>query len=620
MTLQESQINRIEISADIAQLLSQISKGWVSPSFRLSEPAMMQWGDENLTPFMKSISVVNDELTILCNIPDMEDGKYSIKDDPFAHLWNKPLSILCKDKKIITARCAYSPGYQFNHSFDQGVRVKSIIARVKANEWKILDPKSTPILWVGELGNTELDGFGNLSLISSMSITSGHFRLQGEKYIYYIIKNKKREAKSSLIAIQTDGHDIDMGIIYREIKKLAFSFGQCLRVKQLFGLTLDGSVSGNLAGDFGVKKDATTACDAPIPIMYHDVCWIAPFFRTLCENKEDTKPLFDIAIYYYLDSLSETLIDGAVVKRILALTSICKYFLDRNSLNLSDGLIANKVSWATLKDKLRESISSTATPVMAKYVLAQLDHVGNIDFLNVIEIALEIAGLALIKPIVEVLNIRTDAMFGILAEGKQNYFQLSVLRTLSVALIAKIINYNGAISGWSKEDPYFFYKPAPSQWWPLALSEYHEAKTDYIARCNEEQDHPIRVAWPLFARLTVPEEGMMGLLGSFAADLGPKTNDIVVAKIQPIPSAKNTDKRIFDFIIMAKEHPNVKLVLFTIELNLDGELSIIGWRDDIVEIKEEQTLMSFLQEISTSQDVQERVQRMIQTSDLLTGI
>ena len=602
----------------IANLLHEIEEGWYSPPISLSHSVSLVWGDVNLSIYVKTISLKNNELVVMCELPNPGENT-GHQDYPLENLINQELQILCKDGTTITSRQAYVHSYGFDSYIDNsGTRIQINRVRIAASEWKLLRHNAKPVLWVGEIDGNQLDGFGNLILTAKSgngAFSSGHFCLQGDKYIYYVLQVQGGSARKSLMVINANSTDIDLGNIYISIKNLAFCFGQTLQVKSLHGLSTDGQIVGNIGGNFGAKYSTSNMSNPPIPIMYHDITWIAPFFRKLSLCWRDLGGVFDLALYYYIDSLSETLTDGAYSKIMLGLIALSELYIEKTKPDLQKGLFSNRKKWGKIYARVAREISSIAKPGMSDVIDIQLQMLGKIDSSNAIEICLGLAKIPISDSVREALAIGRIALTGKLDDNRGDiYSQLACLRAILVAIISRFIHYKGDISGWLKEEPYFYFRPAPQDWWnnDEDLEDEKEARSTYAGHYTTTIDR--KVQWPSFHKLTVPSEGIISSLTVFANGLANKTGNVVVAIIQPLPIQESSN-RTFDFTVMLREHPSVRSVLFTIELTPDGILTIYGWQDDILSIKTTKELNSFLSEVAGSSDVQQRIQRLLQTSD-----
>lgn len=185
---------RHAIPATIANLLYEIEEGWYAQAISLADPSSLRWGSMDLSCYVKTISLRNNELVVQCELPAKEENDPN--DYPLKHLMNQGLEITCSDGTTITSRHAYVDSYGFDsHTDDAGARVLTDRVKIAASEWKLLRPKAKPILWVGSVSGDQLDGYGNLTLIAksgSGAFSSGHFYLQGDKYVYYIMQVKSK--------------------------------------------------------------------------------------------------------------------------------------------------------------------------------------------------------------------------------------------------------------------------------------------------------------------------------------------------------------------------------------------------------------------------------------------
>jgi hypothetical protein len=84
------------------------------------------------------------------------------------------------------------------------------------------------------------------------------------------------------------------------------------------------------------------------------------------------------------------------------------------------------------------------------------------------------------------LIVHTAEMFaeGVKPSNVEQYIEkIELVRTLLVALISLVVDYQGEILGWKRERP---LQSAPADWWPVSDDARNAARLRYVVKDEEE--------------------------------------------------------------------------------------------------------------------------------------
>jgi hypothetical protein len=593
----------IEPTGMTAEILLQVAHEWLTPTFPDRTIDTLWWQAENLTGLAHLLHPEDTRLRITCV---MKDESSALSESKFLRLNGQPLEGTTQDGLRFFAKQALVSG----QITTQRAGASETRIYLDAYEWTIRTDSRPAILWVGSIDADWADHLGNLSLRGPSGFSRGHCRLRGAQYTYYLFNIGAGKQKTVMAVDCSPEPSPRIEVLNREMHYLAFAFGSPAKIGTLFGLDADRRTCGLISGSFS-NRDRGRWHDSTVPIFEYPNFWIAPFFKKLCDYgaSRDTGNIshFTLGLWYLLSAYRELSFDIRRTELFIGLTHIARHVQDIDAL-------ASREKWEQWIDAHRTEIS--AYPELIDEFVAQIRRAYVPDNETLVRLALAGCGLPMLPPFDAALKQAIDGLRGhIIKPDASQLEELAVLRTLLVALVARTIGYQGAIAGWTRMDKFYFWGRADPNWWPVDGLAEAQAVESYDV--TTKRDLPaVRDLWPTFPALTVPDFGPLGVLASFAAALGLKTDGAVLARIIPVPKADAEAPQMFDFVIYDSSSPRNRSILFSIYERDEGKLAVLDWEETEKVLEGERELERFLQEVATSPETAQRVQRIMLAAEL----
>jgi hypothetical protein len=211
------------------------------------------------------------------------------------------------------------------------------------------------------------------------------------------------------------------------------------------------------------------------------------------------------------------------------------------------------------------------------------------------------------------LRTANDALRGVVISRRTFKEGFPILRALYIAVVARTIGYRGAIAGWERR--FHEWERAADDWWPVVDEDEPEAFVLYDADVAS-QPAAVRDLWPTFKVLTVPKDGLLELVETFATALELRTDGRVIAKLQPVPKVDAEAIQYFDFVLASASNLRNRSVLFSLYEPGDGGLVAVEWGEVEVVLADKNDLEKFLAEVATSSETRTRIERMLLVASL----
>jgi hypothetical protein len=585
--------DRGTIEEPLAGLLNQLAREWVEPTFLNRQIATLSWGNQEFTGQARQLLIAGDRLHLISDLPSELVDRRAF---PYLKLANEPLRGTTADGFSFAANAALPTGT--NTAIGRDNRVEARLT-ISAYDWVLWREEEAPLLWVGSLDADWVAHMGNLLLSSPWSGSWGHYLLYGSSYRYFIINaDKDRPDARPIVAIDTQGQSpLDILLVNRELNLLSFAFGNPATINRFFGIDRFRRLTGVASGIFA-KKSRGSWWDSTVPMFEHRAAWTAPFFEKLCNYhaKMTTAsiPQFTAATWYLLSAYRESAADIRMVLVLLGLTSMARHVVGNKSLASTDLATSGR------KEKPTELIEDSLAP----------------NNVALITLALQRFGLAAPEIANSVLSEAMDLLRGgLLEEESVASRDLAILRTILVALAARCVGYRGPIAGWERVQDLYFWDRADESWWDGNDELEPDGVRLYEAKTAVEAPS-VRDLWPAFPALTVPTDGPLAIVDSFAAALGTRTGGEVLAKIQVVPRTGPADPQSYDFVLFAARDRQTRSVLFSVRLD-GSELLIDGWVEDEIRLGTPTSIEAFLAQVANADDTRARIERIRSTVALL---
>ena len=463
----------------IAPLMKKLAGGWSPTSMEIDDPVTLTWRGRDLSAFKTTeIKTVGDKLHLNCVGDATAEnfdwlnvaGLQKTADN------NKGLSgITRRGLRIQAEHCA-----AVNSGFRS--REGSVWFDLVARYWHAMIDGTTPAVWIGRVSVRLGHNAGNLRV----GIGHNGLRLEGA-YIYYLIPDPSDEGTGSLwLVVDTGGQETPRrDKMYQDFLTLQFVLGQRACLNSMIGVSVEGTVCGEIGGRFGDEHPPGARTAIPVPFLWSRETWMAPLFRRISETYRQKPELrLYIPLGYFVDALTDHL-DGAYLKIQVALEAFAASVLgigkDENAVIVKDW-----GAWTAWVKSQREEIRAFAVDGREETLFSKVMYAGKFASGRVVRDAFEMFGVKISKEMKDELLGRNLAAHSALMtttedrDYEQDLRRIALVRTMIVALLARVVGYQGPIIGWTRDQNGQF-EVAPSDWWQFQEDDRAEADRVYIA-------------------------------------------------------------------------------------------------------------------------------------------
>ncbi len=402
------------------------------------------------------------------------------------------------------AKLRLANGLTLEAGFGHWVSSGSGGLKIEFDLWTLINPAWPPRLWSGTLhgggfrnGNLTIQrprrnlGQGTAPGESFPVFTSTNLRLQGN-YVWYVIDNRKEEPL--YVVVDTGGKLLDPEFLRRDLVSLELTFGTPLQLDTLVGTDEPGNVCGCAGVSFGGNRrtQRRRSADGPVPDNFHHEGWLPVFFNrvALAMTKHPTIP-WGMASVAYLDGVTDATIDGQYLKLHVGIEAFADAIVGERAARL---LVKDKKAWlkwvgeheahlremverpedaARFVDKVRGAMNLPSSSKVSE-CLSQFDP--PLEFCD--ELTKELSQRNISVHRFSMLRKNEDY------DIEREVTRIDMLKTALAAIISRVAEYKGPISGWDRTDG-TNWKPSPP-WRPSPSEELQaEALTDYV--CGEAE-------------------------------------------------------------------------------------------------------------------------------------
>jgi hypothetical protein len=180
-----------------------------------------------------------------------------------------------------------------------------------------------------------------------------------------------------------------------------------------------------------------------------------------------------VPLTFYLDALVSFNVEARYLLLQVALESFA-FWLSKGR-DAPKPQLVEKSKWKEWLSANRDAIIALGTdPTSGQSLLNQITSIpGRTPASRVVEGAFTRLGLTLTPEMTAELGrgrggiVHRAAMFDDREESLDAYLsRIAIVRTMLVALVARVVGYSGAILGWKRE-PQRPYQPPRHEWWPV---------------------------------------------------------------------------------------------------------------------------------------------------------
>lgn len=432
----------------VARLLIKLSDGW-GPK-EITQPLLVKqlvWGEHDLSRVAKELTAVDGPcLHVLCG----GDG-YTQEDPDLA-------GILCKTLQNKSITGTLECGYQFSAEFatlkdrqmiftvGQTPHYSTIIAGM---QWIL--QKEDPVFWIGKLeGPTHEALPGNLAIYAKNG-TCTNFRLQG-LYTYYLLQHK---GNWRLVIDNPDRKRLNKEGLEADFLALEFVFGRQLKLHLLDGINEQGELVARSGGFYGVENPSNHS-ELPVPILRNqEVLFFEAISKAL---KEQPGVRLNIPLVTYLDALTGHL-DIAYMRLQIALEAFAFWVL-KSKGDAKERLVEDLKEWekwvrnhkTDIYKHARKGIDDATSKKLADDFYIKVKTAGkHASGVRTAE-AFALFGLETTEAMDEEISLRNPVVHKMMmVDGEYDIHRESarvgMVRALLVALVAKVVGYQGDIGG-----------------------------------------------------------------------------------------------------------------------------------------------------------------------------
>ena len=442
----------IPLRDSAAKFLIRILEGGGTEALTFPLPVkQLLWNGQDFSRVARWLSIDGPWLQVLCG----GDGYTRVHPDlamlSSRDLQNKPL----KGK--------LEGGYQFSAKFALGNRFNAIHAEGEPPHCSILIAgmqwvlkREEPEFWLGTLeGMTDVPLPGNLvayaRIDNSLIATATNYRLQG-KYIYYLLQTKNRWL---LIIDNQDRTELDVQGFSEDFLALEFILGRQLNLQHLDGFTAQGELVARTGGGYGHEKPLPRS-ERPVPILRnHEILFFEAISRAF---REQPDVRLSIALMSYLDALTSH-VDIAYMRLQIALEAFSFWVL-RCKSDANEQLVEDKKAWEkwvrSHKEEIykfaRKGVDAPGTAKLATDFYIKVKTAGNHASSVRTAEAFALFGLVTTEEMDEEISLRNPVVHTMMMEDGEYDIQqaskrIGMIRALLVALVAKVVGYQGDIEG-----------------------------------------------------------------------------------------------------------------------------------------------------------------------------
>ena len=616
-----------DLSADLATLLFQLSRGWTPSPFRPG-PLVELTMNEDL--------ILGDETEAVATGFEIGRGKLSLGTVGPA------MSVT----DIFTGLTAFG---QVSGRFGSGqeltgrgtqstARVLSSPPRtesvVQVEGWKASHPSVR--YWVGRLGDAGFDvPVGNLYLWArspndTLSCSMGHLALTAS-YSYYVVARRPARNPSEAswwLVLDPGGDDVDPHRVVSDMVAMRFALAGSLDAHTFYGVDAEGQT----AGGFGVDTRRTAGrvsngLDPAVPTR-EPLAWAAPFVADLAPHvsPEETTAV-SVALDRYDQSVRALDIDNQYLHVVGAIATLARSAMAE--LSVSPSLVHEEKAWDSWVEDKRVSLSELAREGAADALVRGVRAACRI---GVGGAAAEVFGQYGIDGGAAVA-LELDQAFDVFQRGSlvpleergraaamRGFDRVEALRRAFAVLVAARIGYGGRISGFEPfEDPDL---PDPvTRVGPPLHDPEDTARAQVTVNAVAESGHALLTDWPTYEAPQLPDDPRVAALSLYAGRLEARTGGEVAAALRPLPRPPRAGETgagsvPMSFRLYLTRYPETQTALFSAEMaEAGGALVVRGWEGQDLVLPDIGAVEAFVGRLGLSEDVRYRVEQLLTLAD-----
>lgn len=351
-----------------------------------------------------------------------------------------------------------------------------------------------PSIWIGRIDGT-LGVYGGGNLIVERRTddrvkfgSSGHFHFRGS-YTYYLIRTGDRTERTWYLVVDTGAGAPDIELLAADFLLLQFVFGRTFCVPAFLGINGLQQTVASLNGT-GERRTLHTHSFPPVPIERNNTerihgCWVSLIFERisgLWSVNPIWRPPFYLALKSYLDAMTLH-VDADYLRLHIALEAFAYWVLRTNGQS-EQTVVKSKSEWKKWVKQHEPAIRALATSgfedMLYNGVLGAYRHPSG----RVVANAFLNYGTPLSPEMTAELTERgTIVHQGLMSpqgyDADRELRRIAIVRTMLVALLARVSGYGGSINGWDTGDQ--GYSLEPVDWWRASAADQELARQTFLA-------------------------------------------------------------------------------------------------------------------------------------------
>lgn len=364
---------------------------------------------------------------------------------------------------------------------------------IEAADWTVLNGQA-PSLWIGRIEGAAKINFGG-NMIVERIVAGGHraghrrhFCLSGA-YSYYLVQGGDRGNPIWHLLVDTGAGMPDREVLGRDFLLLQFVFGRQLRMPELVGVTVDLRTVASTTGT-GARTNLQERSVSPVPIERNndewvDEAWVPVFFERVSAawtSHPKSHAAYCMAFDGYLDAMTLHL-DADYLRLQIALEAF-SYWVLRLANQEERMVVKDKAIWKKWVKDNSDAIRALASAGFEESLIGKVMGVYRLSSGRVVPSAFLVYETTLTPEMVAELEGRDVIVHqGFMApdgyDVERDLQRVAMVRTMLVALVAKAVDYGGAINGWALG--HSGYPLEPQAWWSVREDDRQLAQRTFVA-------------------------------------------------------------------------------------------------------------------------------------------
>lgn len=474
------------VGGAVSALIVRVLDGWTPSTPTLGDVTRLEWGGTDVTVSAKRVNIRGDVLEI-----DWQDDTLPLlfREDEYEQFRNMPFN--------------GDVGTEWRFSAQDGLFGGALT--LEGHYWHVELPGRAARLWIARIEglakNRDLDAPGNLRVRQThdgMTYVAWGHRFQGA-YTYYLVRAKDG-GKSWFLIIDTGNEQRPArDRVFQDVLALQFVLGCGLFFEVIYGLD-ETDVVALVGGRHGRDHGGRPKVEPPVPFAGSQEHWVGAFFNAISTTYRARPELrLYIGLSFYLDSLMSFHVEGRYLALHVALEAFAYWYLKaEKDPEDPERPLVDKQKWRAWLAENKPAILTLASEDSGEVLFNKIASVpARRASSRVVEDAFRKTGIEILPGMATELEegrgriVHTAAMFEDRQERLDAYLEpIALVRTMLVALLARVVGYRGAIVGWTRE-PHRPRQQPDAAWWPVdqachdaALRRY-DVQTEFAAGVGE---------------------------------------------------------------------------------------------------------------------------------------